>query len=245
MPLLDHFHPPLLDRIPWTSLHSGWATHLADNLNERWLPPDFVATEHSLTAAHPEIDVATYQDLSPSRAPAASNGPVAVAAPPRAFVVPQPELTLQIRNRPAMDTSVRILDGNRTLVAVIEFVSPSNLDRPAERQGIVAKLAGHVLSGVSVVVIDIVTHMRFNLHNEFVELLEAPSGARLPADDFIYAAAYRPKVADEIWLADIWRQPLVVGEPLPTMPLRLTGDTFVPVEFEETYVETCRRRKLI
>jgi hypothetical protein len=144
-----------------------------------------------------------------------------------------------------MDASVRILDGNRTLVAVIEFVSPSNLDRPFERQAFIAKLAGHVLSGVSVVVIDIVTHMRFNLHNELVSLLEAPAESRLPPEVITYAAAYRPKVADEIWLADIWRRPLVVGQALPTMPLRLTGDTFVSVEFEETYVETCRRRKLI
>src|SRR5437763_1013513 len=41
MPLLDHFHPPLEDEYPWDSLHSGWATRLADLLNERWLPPQF------------------------------------------------------------------------------------------------------------------------------------------------------------------------------------------------------------
>ena len=28
------------------------------------------------------------------------------------------------------------------------------------------------------------------------------------------------------------------------MPLRLTGDLFVPVEFELTYLETCRQRRL-
>ena len=27
------------------------------------------------------------------------------------------------------------------------------------------------------------------------------------------------------------------------MPLRLTGDLFVPVEFEATYQETCRQRR--
>jgi hypothetical protein len=29
------------------------------------------------------------------------------------------------------------------------------------------------------------------------------------------------------------------------LPLRLTGDLFVPVDFEATYVETCRRRRLL
>jgi|SRR5262245_57092413 len=33
-------------------------------------------------------------------------------------------------------------------------------------------------------------------------------------------------------------------EPLPTMPLRLTGDTFVPVEFELSYTEAYRRLKV-
>ena len=29
------------------------------------------------------------------------------------------------------------------------------------------------------------------------------------------------------------------------MPLRLTGDLFVPVEFEAAYMEACRKRKLL
>jgi hypothetical protein len=44
---------------------------------------------------------------------------------------------------------------------------------------------------------------------------------------------------------DVWAEPCSVGANLPTMPLRLTGDLFVPVEFEATYQETCRQRRLI
>ena len=36
-----------------------------------------------------------------------------------------------------------------------------------------------------------------------------------------------------------------VGDTLPTMPLRLIADYFVPVELELTYTEACRRRRLI
>ncbi len=39
--------------------------------------------------------------------------------------------------------------------------------------------------------------------------------------------------------------PCAVGAPLPVMPLRLTGDLFVPVDFEATYQEACRRRRII
>jgi hypothetical protein len=35
---------------------------------------------------------------------------------------------------------------------------------------------------------------------------------------------------------DIWRRPLVVGQPLPTVPLPLTADLAVRVDLESTYV---------
>jgi hypothetical protein len=43
---------------------------------------------------------------------------------------------------------------------------------------------------------------------------------------------------------DLWRRPLAVGAPLPTLPLRLTGDLFIAVDFEAAYQEACRRRRL-
>ena len=49
MPLRDHFHPPLQLQYPWDSFHSSWATRLADALNDEWLPPEFLAVEHTHT----------------------------------------------------------------------------------------------------------------------------------------------------------------------------------------------------
>jgi hypothetical protein len=34
---------------------------------------------------------------------------------------------------------------------------------------------------------------------------------------------------------DIWRRPLVVGAPLPSMPLTLTSELLVPIDLEQTY----------
>jgi hypothetical protein len=198
MPLLDHFHPPLEDEIPWTTLHSGWATRIADDLNECWLTGNYIAAEIVDFDLHPEIEV-------------------------------------------RVSTKQRL----RKLVGVIELVSPSNKDRPGERRSFAAKTAAYLQEGVSVVLIDIVTSKRFNLHNEIVQLLAAPPEAALPAEQAIYAASYRPTLRDEKPQIDLWREPLAVGAPLPTMPLRLTGDLFVPVQFEPTYLETCRRRRLI
>jgi hypothetical protein len=44
---------------------------------------------------------------------------------------------------------------------------------------------------------------------------------------------------------DFWPAGCAVGRPLPVLPLRLTGDLFVPVDFEAAYLEACRRRRLL
>ena len=63
----------------------------------------------------------------------------------------------------------------------------------------------------------------------------------MPAQATLYAVAYRPVVRLEQAEIDIWPATLAVGDPLPELPLRLTGDLFVPVDFEATYQEACRR----
>ena len=60
----------------------------------------------------------------------------------------------------------------------------------------------------------------------------------------LYAVAYRPVLREERAEIDIWSTKFNVGDPLPTLPLRLTGDLFVPVDFEAAYQEACRRRRL-
>src|SRR5438270_549361 len=77
-------------------------------------------------------------------------------------------------------------------VGAIELISPSNKDRPVERQAFAAKCASYLHEGISVVLIDIITNRRANLHNEILNLLEESDAARLPSEVELYAAAYRP-----------------------------------------------------
>jgi len=134
---------------------------------------------------------------------------------------------------------------DRKLVAVVALISPTNKDRPGERRAFAANSVAYLQQGVSVVVIDIVTSKPFNLHNEVLELLEVPLSAAMPGDQTIYAVSYRPALRESKPVLQLWLEPLVVGQPVPTMPVPLTEDLFVPVEFESTYLETCRRRRLI
>ena len=82
-----------------------------------------------------------------------------------------------------------------------------------------------------------------NLHNEIVAALGADH-ARMGDDVELYGAAYRPVVRDGETEVDVWCVRCEVGAALPVLPLRLRGDLFVPVDFESTYQEACRRRRI-
>ena len=141
---------------------------------------------------------------------------------------------------------VRVLstDAGPKLVAAIELVSPGNKDRPAERKAFATKCASYLYAGVSVIIVDIVTNRRANLHNEILQLMEADIALRLPPESRLYAVAYRPIRRGESDQIDVWRSPLDLGGVLPTLPLGLRADLVIPVDFEAAYAETCRRKRI-
>jgi hypothetical protein len=240
MPLMDHFRPPLRSRFPYTALHSAWAAFLATNLVERWLPPTFTALEHTYQGTEIEIDVAAYE--TSGGVVAQGNG--AVATLPRTWTAPPPRATAPFEFPDNFEVLVYQDEEGMQLVGAIEFVSPKNKDRPDRRHSFVRKCASPLQRGVSVVILDVVTERRANLHNQLMRALEIEGAALLGAGVGIYASSYRPVQRDDRIEVDLWAEPCVTGQPVPTMPLRLTGDLIVPVEFEEAYLEICRRRKL-
>jgi len=247
MPLRDHFHPPVKHLLGWDTLHSAWATHLADVLNERWLPPEFVAKEHTRGGGRLEIDVATYERMHapvPLAPSTESNGPVTATLPQ---LYDPPPATLTMPGLFPDDFEVRVFntDGGNHLAAAIELISPGNKDRPEDRRAFAAKCAAYLQQGVSLVVVDVVTERRANLHNEIVRVMEAREEFLMPAKTSLYAVAYRPVLRKDKAEIDLWPAPFAIGKTLPTMPLRLLHDLFVPVELETTYMETCRKRRLI
>ncbi len=218
MPLLDHFHPPLFSGLSWQSLYCGWATRLADALTKH-APTEFVVAEFRRSFV--PSDISSFERFS---------GP-----PPRTMPVVFPD-----------SFEVRIFsNGGFSLVAAIKLISPGNKDHAEDRRAFAAKCASYLHQGVALIVIDIVTNRRANLHNETMRLKEAANEFLLPADRELYAVAYRPVLRQEKPEIDLWTAPVAVGQPLPTMPLRLTGDLFAPVEFEPAYQEACRRQRLI
>jgi hypothetical protein len=129
-------------------------------------------------------------------------------------------------------------------VAAIELVSPGNKDRTTERTAFAVKCASYLFQGISVIIIDIVTNRRANLHNEILGVMDAPKTHSLDAECSLYAVAYRPIRRDGNDEIAIWRSRLELGNTLPELALGLGGDLVIPVDFEATYEEACRRRRL-
>jgi hypothetical protein len=223
MPLLDHFGPPLHPRHRWESFHSNWATRLADGLNDL-IPDEFSVEECILNGPSAEIDVDIFAG--------AVRWPTPIASVPATF----------------LDTfAVRVfrMRAGKTLVAAIELVSPTTKDRPGARRAFAVQCAAYLAQGVSLILVDIVTDRHANLHNETMRLMDAAPELDYSVDASIYAVAYRPVRRFERDEIDLWTERLAVGQVLPTLPLRLTGDLFVLVDFEAAYQEACRRRRLI
>jgi hypothetical protein len=246
MPLLDHFHAPLHPGRKWESLHAAWAVGLAETLNQRWLPKEYYAEVQTHARAPVEIDVATYEGVQAAAGSSAGDGIATLTLPAPAWAPPAPALIM-----PAVfpDTfAVRVFGAEPEgleLVAAIELVSPGNKDRPEARRAFAIKCASYLCQGVHLLVMDIVTNRRANLHNEMVQLLEASESLHLPAVPALYAVAYRAvrrKEKDEI---DLWPACFAVGDRLPLLPLALNPELCVPVDFEATYTEACRRLRLV
>jgi hypothetical protein len=237
VPLLDHFHPPLSAERRWESFHSNWATKIADALTERWLPPNYIAEEHAHLGPSVEIDVATFERDSSAR------GAVATVSP-KVWTPPAPDAVIPSVIPDTFEVRILNTDTGPKLVAAIELISPGNKDRAAERRAFAVKCASYLYQGIGLIIVDIVTSRRANLHNEVLRVMEAPDAPHLARKVSLYAAAYRPlrrRGKDQL---EIWRAPLALREPLPTLPLSLRADLVIPVDFEATYAEACRRKRL-
>ncbi len=240
MPLLDHFHAPVFPLHPWESFHAFWAAAIGEWLNGL-LPPRYFAAIQTHLGASIEADVAEFEQTTPAaELPNGAAGGVAVQtwAPPVA-TLSMPAVFPDSIEVQVLDTR----DGAR-LVGVVELARPANLDRPEARRVFAGKTAAYLARGIGVLLVDTVTSYRSNLHNELVELLQAPAVSSMPAEAFLYAVAYRPAREQQTNRIDVWLVPLAVGAVLPVLPLALLGAAPVPIDLETTYTTARLRSRL-
>lgn len=228
------------ERRPWESFHTTWASALADALNDEVLPPGYVALEQVHAGPSIEIDVAAFDEAT--RTGAVGAGGVALL-PRRLWTPSAAPLRMPAVFPPSCTIEIVATDGGRRLVAGIELVSPANKDRELRRRLFASRCAACLSQGIGLLVVDVVSGRRGNLHGELVDLLCLDSSLRMAGDPDLYCVAYRPLSKGTEGYIETWPVALEVGQELPTMPLSLAADVCLAVDLESSYVEACRRRR--
>jgi hypothetical protein len=239
MPLLHHFRPPLSQRRHWDSFHGAWAEAIALNLNQSLLPERYVAEARVKLGGQVEIDVATFAENG--LAHETESGGVAVWAPPK----PTATAPLEFQDADLFEVQILSEEGGPRLVAAIELVSPANKDRPANRRMFAVKCASYLQSGVSVIIVDVVTERSGNLHSELLNLLDLQLATPAEGAHDLYAAAYRASAGESALRFEAWVSRLTLGDSLPTLPLWLKSDLCLPLELDATYQAACVARRIV
>jgi hypothetical protein len=237
MPLRDHFSPPVSKEASWEGFHGMWPASIVQQLRKQ-LPPGYVAEPRVHLGTLMEIDVGALESHEVRLTEAAnSNGGTATAA----WTATAPAVAVETDPPDEYEYEVRIFDAERarTLVAAIELVSPANKDRPESRLAFVAKCAALLRKGVAVSLVDLVTIRRFNLYAQLMDFIGHPDRTMSKDEPPIYAASCRWPTKGTRARLEAWSHTLVVGQPLPTLPLWLREDLVVALDLEQSYEQAC------
>jgi hypothetical protein len=214
-----------------------WPAEIVQLLRKS-LPQGYIAAPTVLLGSQIEVDVATYEhDDAPRRQRSDGEGGIATAA----WAPPEPTLAVETEIPDYDEYEVRVYDAERgrQLVATIELVSPGNKDWPEKRNAFVGKCAALLQKGIAVSIVDVVTPQQFNLYAELLQFLgqsDSTLGEPLP---HLYAVSCRWRPQDKRMLLQTWSHTLCLGQPLPTLPLWLTGKLAVPLDLEQSYEQAC------
>lgn len=238
MPLRDHFRSPVNDTHSWDEVHGQWPGEIVRELTTI-LPAGFRAAPRVHLGSPFEVDVSTYDLDSRDPDTSADSGDGGTAT----LTALSPTLTVRAELLEQDEYEVRIYDTERgrQLVAAIEIVSPSNKDRPDTRELFVGKVASLLQQGVCVSLVDLVSVRQGNLFVDLLKLLGRADPALAMTAPYLYAVTLRSRKPPKgKRLLDAWFHPMIVGQPLPTLPIWLTADLRVMLPLETSYEETCR-----
>lgn len=227
MPLRDSTKRPYDGPRYLESLHGVWPTYMGRYLNARLPQRYHVESRIHLGRIH-EFDVATYENEEVGF----SKSNTATA------LLPEPTLIQSTETPDESEYELRIYDDELgRLVAILELVSPSNKDSPKSRSALAMKCANHWKHQVSVSLVDVVEHMKFNIYADAIDLIghEDPAfgGKGVPR----YAATFRARngLPDNGWRLESWAYPLNHGERLPSLPMFLSHGESILLDLDETY----------
>lgn len=227
------------DERGWDSVHPIWMTYLIEWVQPR-LPEGFKAFlggVPALTVASangkPDVGVRRWEPTQPAPEPATGT----------AVLEPDAEFHVSFRLDPHRAVHI---DFHGRLIAAVELVSPRNKDRADSKDTYTNRYLGYLRFGVHLLLVDVLPRPRTF---SFADAINAGLGGDLPPLPSPFAAAYRVNgpipVGDDIGSSfGVWRRPLRVGEPLPTLPLPLGLHQSVTIDLEHTYQRAAERAYL-
>jgi len=207
----------------WDGMHHLWMTEIFVLLRHTLLPPFRV-----FIGSSPQVAVGGSQ-VKPDVA--VTNGRPGDAPLP-AGTLREPDYEGAVATIED-DTAVQV-ERNGRLVAAIDLISPRIKDRPSARDQYAARYLNYLRGGVHLLLVDV--HRR-PVGFSFPQLIASAFDPQLPAPPAPCAVAYRVGAAAATGgrMLAVWREPVAIGQPLPSVSLPLTLDLAVPIDLEATY----------
>jgi hypothetical protein len=208
--------------------HQDWTIELRRSLNAGLLPPGFTAlTDQQIGGVIPDVLTLHREPKNPGKREPI--GGLAVAdTPPKARFVHEAEEDTYARRA----NRIRIQHRHGQVVAVIEIVSPGNKNSRNALRAFVRKASDLIGQGIHLLVVDLFPPSQRDpqgIHKEiWDEIAERPF--ELPADKPLTVAAYRAVPTRTAYV-----EPVAVGDNLPSLPIFLTEEDYIPAPLEETY----------
>lgn len=199
---------------------------IALDLN-RQLPPGYFADPN--VEFNIEIDVAAFEDEEPNAGVVSWTPPAPTLTAPMALITD------------VIEIAVYNSEAGPVLIGAIELVSQANKDRAETRDAFTSKCASYLQQAIGLIVVDLVTNRRADLH---AELLKRVTGVTAERSD-LWAAAYRPWQTGEQTNLQVWHQTLALGTPLPTLPFWLKNGPCIKIDLDETYMRTLREQRML
>ena len=220
MPLHDWSDPR-----GWDGVRLLWITELL-----RWVKPRlpaeyrvYIGYAPTLTIGSPSEMAAVVCQPQPNKFPPSSSSTYAAAKDEKpdeeialAYLEPVKAVYVEIRER---------------LVAIIELLPPrDNFEGWAT--GLMRYL-NYLYNGIHMLLVDV--HRR-PMPFAFADQIASELGMRQPPSPMAVSYRVSDLAATGGRNLAIWRRPLTVGAPLPTLPLFLDVGVSVPVDLEQTYM---------
>ncbi len=214
----------------WDSVHPFWLTYLVE-----WIQPRLPEGYKAFLGGVPALTVASgYGKPDVSVRQWSPRPPTDEVETQTAVLEPDLESRIAIRLDPQLAVHI---DFHGQLIAAIELVSPRNKDRADAKETYTNRYLGYLRLGVHLLLVDVLPRpKRFS----FSDAITNGLGLELPPLLPPFAATYRVgeviPVGDDMGsLVAVWRRPLQVAQPLPSLPLPLNVHRAIMIDLEESY----------